>query len=74
MKSWKLAANTWSRNDRIFDPKSGGHKDGKQMLPRNRDGWQPFAEIHKLPKAQAGESFEAWGGRLQSEIERRHNK
>ncbi len=73
MKSWKLAANTWSRNQRIFDPKSGGHKDGKLVLPRDRDGWQQFAEIHKLPKAQAGESFDAWGGRLRSEIDRRHN-
>jgi len=73
MKKWTLAANNWSRNQAVFDPKSGGHKDGKLVLPRNRDGWQQFAEIHKLPKAQAGESFDAWGGRLQSEIERRHN-
>lgn len=73
MKSWRLAANTWSRNQRIFDPKSGGKNDGKLVLPRDRDGWQKFAEMHKLPKANSGESFEAWGGRLQSEIERRHN-
>lgn len=74
MKNWKLAAKNWSRNQRIFDPNSGGHKNGKLQLPKNRDGWLQFAEIHDLPRARSGESFDAWEGRLRSEIEKRSNQ
>lgn len=73
MKNWRLAANNWSRNEAIFNPKTGGVKNGKLVLPKNRDGWQQFAEIHSLPLARSGESYDAWQGRMQSEIEKRSN-
>jgi hypothetical protein len=73
MKNWRLAAKNWSRNQAIFDPKSGGHKNGKLVLPKNRDGWQQFAEIHSLPLPRSGESYDSWQGRMQSEIEKRSN-
>lgn len=73
MKNWKLAANNWSRNNAVFDPKSGGQKNGKLVLPKNQDGWQQFAEIHNLPLPRSGESYDSWRGRMQSEIDKRAN-
>lgn len=32
MKKWRLAANNWSRNQAVFDPKSGGSKGGRLQL------------------------------------------
>lgn len=76
MKDWKLAANNWSRNQKVFDPKGTLHLDDpkpkKLQMPNsnNETALIQFARMKGFGEPNAGEDWAAYRGRIQAKVEK----
>lgn len=71
MKDWKAAARNFAKREASFSGKGMKGANGKLQMPRQDEDLESFADKYDLPKANPGESYPQYRGRLRSAIELR---